>query len=172
MVLAEIGGDERTAWRSALGALVEDAQAAPLVAGTAARLLYHAGELTAQDAALHLGRALSPGRAVADAAGFFEGFFESAGERLIHDKALRDAVDLWVQGLEGEHFTEHLPLFRRAFANLDRMQRRRLLDALFGRAGAQLPGRAAAPGAEAAWPRHLARLTAILTGKPSAETDR
>ncbi len=172
VVLAEIGGDERTAWRSALGALVEDAQAAPLVAGTAARLLYHAGELTAQDAALHLGRALSPGRAVADAAGFFEGFFESAGERLIHDKPLRDAVDLWVQGLEGEHFTEHLPLFRRAFANLDRMQRRRLLDALFGRAGAQLPGRAAAPGAEAAWPRHLARLTAILTGKPSAETDR
>ena len=101
--------------------------------------------------------------------GFFEGFFEGSGERLIHDKSLRDAVDRWMVSLDGDVFVEHLPLFRRAFSNLDRMQRKRLLDALFGRAGTGLPGRTLAPDAAAIWPRHLARITAILTARPSDE---
>jgi uncharacterized protein DUF5682 len=125
--------------------------------------------LSPEQAAVLLGRALSPGRAVADAAGFFAGFFEGGGERLIHDKGLRDAVDQWMVGLDGELFVEHLPLFRRAFSNLDRMQRRRLLDALFGRASAGLPGRTLVPDAAAIWPRHLARITAILAARPTDE---
>ena len=169
LALADIGGEERAAWRNALHALVEDAQVAPLLAGAAARLLYEAEVLSPDDTETLLGRALSPGRAVADAAGFFEGFFEGSGERLIHDKGLRAAVDHWMQNLEGEHFVEHLPLFRRAFSNLDRMQRRRLLDALFGRASGGLPGRVPAPDAEAIWPRHFERLTAILTSRPTDE---
>ena len=169
VALAEFAGDERAAWRSALRALIEDAQVSPLIAGTAARRLYEADELTPDDATVLLGRALSPGRAVADAAGFFEGFFEGGGERLIHDNSLREAVDRWMQGLDEQNFVEHLPLFRRAFSNLDRMQRRRLLDALFGRAGAGLPGRVLAPDAAQIWPRHLARLTGILTARPADE---
>ena len=165
--LAEIGGDELTIWRNALHALSEDTRITPLVAGAAARLLYEAEALAAEEVATLLGRALSPGRPVADAAGFFEGFFEGGGERLIHDKPLRDAVDLWVQSLDDELFVATLPLFRRAFANLDRMQRRRLLDALFGRAGAGLRGRALKPDAAEIWPRHFERLTDILEPRPS-----
>jgi hypothetical protein len=108
---------------------------------------------------------LSPGRRAEDAAGFFEGFFEGFGERLIYDRGLRSAVDRWLLQLEEEQFTAFLPLFRRAFANLDRMQRRRLLDALFGREAAGLAGRTLAAEAEAIWPTHLARLTGILTGR-------
>jgi uncharacterized protein DUF5682 len=169
VTLAEIGGEPLEAWRGALRAIIEDAQAAPVLAGAAAGLLYEAEALSPDQAAILLGRALSPGRAVADAAGFFAGFFEGSGERLIHDKGLRDAVDQWMVALDGELFVEHLPLFRRAFANLDRMQRKRLLDALFGRTGAGLPGRTLAPDAAAIWPRHLARVTAILTARPSDE---
>jgi hypothetical protein len=169
IALAEIAGDERVAWRGALRALIEDAQVTPLIAGTAARRLYEADELTPDDAIVLLGRALSPGRAVADAAGFFEGFFEGGGERLIHDMGLRAAVDRWMQSLDEQNFVEHLPLFRRAFSNLDRMQRRRLLDALFGRASAGLPGRVLAPDAALVWPRHLERLTGILTARPADE---
>jgi Family of unknown function (DUF5682) len=169
VTLAELAGDELAAWRAALSALIEDAQAAPLIAGAAARLLCAAELLAPADAAILLGRALSPGRDVVAAAGFFEGFFEGAGERLIHDPALRQAVDRWVQSLEDGHFTEHLPLFRRAFATLDRMQRRRLLDALFGREAAGLAGRVPVPNAEATWMAHLRRLTGILTGAPADE---
>src|SRR6266700_472221 len=169
VTLAEIDGEQRGAWRDALRAIIEDMQAAPLLAGAAAGLLYEAEALSPDEAAILLGRALSPGRAVADAAGFFQGFFEGGGERLIHDKGLRDAVDQWMVALDGDVFVEHLPLFRRAFANLDRMQRKRLLDALFGRTSAGLPGRTLAPDAAAIWPRHFARVTAILKARPADE---
>lgn len=167
VALAEIGGEPGEAWRDALRAIIQDTQATPLLAGAAAGLLYEAEALSPEQAAILLGRALSPGRAAADAAGFFEGFFQGGGERLIHDKGLRDAVDQWMAGLDADLFVEYLPLFRRAFSNLDRMQRKRLLDALFGRAGAGLPGRTLAPDAAAIWPRHLARITAILSARPS-----
>jgi hypothetical protein len=165
--LAEISGEELTAWRNALHALTDDMRVTPVIAGAAARLLYEAEALAAEEAATLLSRALSPGRAVVNAAGYFEGFFEGGGDRLIYDKPLREAVDGWMQSLEEERFIEHLPLFRRVFSNLDRMQRRRLLDALFGRAGAGLPGRALRAGAAEIWPRHFARLTEILAARPS-----
>jgi hypothetical protein len=166
-VLAELDHAELAAWRAALRAVVDDGQATPLVAGTAARLLYEAEAIAPEAAAELLGRMLSPGRAVAEGAGYFEGFFEGAGERLIYDRGLRAAVDAWLLELEAEHFTSYLPLFRRAFANLDRMQRRRLLDALFGREAAGVAGRVLAPDAAAIWPEHLARLTGILTSSPA-----
>jgi len=163
-VLAEV---DLTDWRQALSTVVDDDQATPLLAGVAARLLYEAETIAPEAAAELLGRMLSPGRAVADAAGFFEGFFDGAGERLIYDASLRAAVDAWMLSLEGEAFTAFLPLFRRALGNLDRMQRRRLLDAVFGRGGAGLQGRAPAADAEAIWPAHLQRLTDILTARPA-----
>lgn len=164
VVLAEVGEEERQVWRGALRAVIDDPQATSTVAGAAARLLYEADVLSPEDAADLLGRMLSPGRPVTEAAGFFEGFFDGGGERLIHDRGLRRAVDAWLLTLEPDHFTSYLPLFRRTFANLDRMQRRRLLDAVFGREPEGLAGRVLAVDAEAVWPAHLARLTDILNG--------
>jgi hypothetical protein len=169
IALVEVEGDQLVVWRDALHVLTEDAATAPPVAGAAARLLSEAEVLTPEATAILLGKALSPGRRVADAAGFFEGFFDGAGERLIHDGPLRDALDRWVQSLDEENFTTHLPLFRRAFSNLDRMQRRRLLDALFGRASVGPPGRALVVEAEALWPRHFERVTALLIARPPHE---
>ena len=63
----------------------------------------------------------------------------------------------------------YLPLFRRAFANLDRMQRRRLLDALFGRAAMGLPGRILAPDARRSGRGISRRISAILTARPADE---
>jgi len=158
---------DRTGWHAALAGVVADERATPLVAGTAARLLHEADVLAAEAAAELLGRMLSPGRAVAEAAGFFEGFFDGTGERLIYDAGLRTAVDRWMLQLEAEDFTLFLPLFRRALGTLDRMQRRRLLDALFGRGGVGLHGRGLVADAEAIWPAHLDRLTGLLTGRPA-----
>jgi hypothetical protein len=165
--LAEVEASDLDDWRAALSAVVEDPAASALVGGTAARLLYEAERITPEAAAALLGRMLSPGRQASEAASFFEGFFEGAGERLIHDRGLRAGVDQWLAGLEAEQFDAFLPLFRRAFANLDRMQRRRLLDALFGRQAAGLAGRGLSANAEAVWPAHFARLTEILTARPA-----
>ena len=164
IALIQPGGDELAAWRAALSEIVDEDQSTPLIAGVAARLNYEAEALSPEDAAILLGRMLSPGRKPQEAAGFFDGFFEGAGERLIHDDALRQAVDAWVLSLDDETFTAFLPLFRRGFSNLDRMQRRRLLDALFFRRAERTAGRELDPLGVQVWPEHLERLTAILKG--------
>ena len=120
--------------------------------------------LKAEDAGLLLERRLSPGTPVLDAAGFFEGFFSGAAQRLIYDEPLRAAVDRWLNGLDEETFVAHLPLLRRVFSGLDGMERRRLIEAALGRAGRLPASLAPAPDGGEGWRRHLAALKPLLTG--------
>lgn len=162
--LAELDVGVATRWHEALRKVIDDDQVTRLVAGAAARLLYEAEQLSADKAAALLARMLSPGTAVAEAAGFFEGFLEGAGQRLIHDTPLRDAVDAWLTGLDEEAFVGNLPLFRRVFAALDRNERRRLIDAVLGRFAAGAQGYRLLPDAAALWPAHEQRVLAIMGG--------
>lgn len=161
--LAQLDGDTVAKWRDALAALLRDDQATRLLSGTAARLLYEAELLAAERTAELLARMLSPGTPVAEAAGFFEGFFEGAGDRLIHDVDLRGAVDAWLLALDEDAFTANLPLFRRVFSALDRTERRRLMDALFGRGASGDKGYRLMADAAAIWPAHQARVIELLT---------
>jgi len=129
---------------------------------SAAHLLYEAGQLSAEDAAGLLGRRLSPGTPVVQAAGFFEGFFSTAGQRLIYDEGLRGAVDAWLKSLDEDAFIAHLPLLRRVFSNLDSMERRRLIEAVLGRAARLPAGLMPAPDGGEAWRWHLERLGPLL----------
>ncbi len=152
-------------WRQQLREVMEAARSTALVAGCVAHLLYDGGSLDAAAAALLLERRLSPGTLIGDAAGFFEGFFSGAGQKLIHDSALRGAVDAWLGTLAEDEFIAHLPLLRRVFASLDGMERRRLIEAVLGRAG-QLPASfVPAPDGGAAWQRHLEALRPFLGGE-------
>jgi hypothetical protein len=163
--LAELEVDVDAGWHYALRKLLDDDQATRLIAGLAARLLYEAERLTADDAAGLLSRMLSPGTPVAEAAGFFEGFFAGAGQRLIHDAPLREAVDAWLMTLAEEDFTANLPLFRRVFSILDKNERRRLMDALFARrGGGGADGYRLMPGSAEIWPAHEARILDLLNG--------
>lgn len=148
-------------WTDALGDLAHDDQSARLVMGAAARLLYEADALSPDDATVLLGRMLSPGTPVAEAAAYFEGFFDGAGQRLLYDRVLRDCVDAWLVSLHDDTFTEHLPLFRRVLSTLDRTEKKRLLDALFGRQAAG--GRVVSEHADALWPDHEAMLITLLS---------
>jgi hypothetical protein len=121
-------------WRTALGVLVEG-EAAPLVAGAAARLLYDAGTLPPDEAGRALGRALSPARPPAEAAAWLEGFLAGGGEVLLHDRPLLRALDAWLCELPEEALVESLPLLRRALGGLDRSQRSRLLEAALAAGG-------------------------------------
>lgn len=152
-------------WQNALQSIVSEPQANRLLSGLAARLLYEADLLSSEAAVDLLARMLSPGTDVHDAAAFFAGFLEGAGQRLLYDDGLRECVDGWLVQLEEEAFTEYLPLFRRVFSHMDKTERQRLMDALFG--GARGTGSlvVAAPDAETRWPKHLDMLTALLTGE-------
>jgi len=120
-------------WEEALKSLLRDDKASRLIVGSSARLLYEAESIPADETVTLIERQLSPGTPIADAADFFEGFFEGSGSRLIHDESLRIAVNNWLVSLEEESFIEHLPLFRRVFSSLDKTERSHLLNALFGK---------------------------------------
>lgn len=154
------------AWILALRDVVDDGQTTALVAGQSARLLYENDHLPSEEAVLMLARKLSPGTTTSDAAGFFEGFLDGAGDRLIHDGALRSCVNDWVLGIDESTFVESLPLFRRVFSNLDRMERQRLLAAVMGRESAQSTYRLIDDSAQR-WPEQFQRILEILNGTPS-----
>ncbi|MER8881305.1 DUF5682 family protein [Mesorhizobium sp. M0816] len=163
--LVEPGQDVLDGWRNGLAAVLEASRSTALLAGCAAHLLYEAGRLSAEAAAGLLGRRLSPGTPVTDAAGFFEGFFSTAGQRLIYDEGLRGAVDGWLRSLDEDAFIAHLPLLRRVFSNLDRMERRRLIEAVLGRAARLPAGLTPTPDGGEAWRRHLGLLGPLLNGE-------
>jgi Family of unknown function (DUF5682) len=162
IALAELEPDIIAGWQSGLRQILSDQQSTRLIAGLCARILYAADVLTAEEAATLLARMLSPGTLVVDAAGFFDGFFDGAGERLIHDAPLREAVDGWLVSLDEDDFITHLPLFRRVFSVLDRAERRRLMDAVFGRAKSGQAGYRLVSGADALWAYEFERITALL----------
>ncbi|MCA9127083.1 MAG: hypothetical protein KDB22_08355, partial [Planctomycetales bacterium] len=154
------------AWLESLRQVIGDDQATPLVAGQAARVLYEGEHINSENAVGLLAKKLSPGTTTSDAAGFFEGFLEGAGIRLIHDKKLRQCVSQWITALDENTFVESLPLFRRVFSNMDRMERRRLLEAVLGRQTSQT-GYQVVEGVDEIWPEHMQRISSILKGEVS-----
>ncbi len=162
--LIEAGGETLAAWHRGLRETLDDRQATPLVAGRVASLLYRRGLLSEDDAALLLQRRLSPAVSSLKAAGFFEGFFQDAARQLVYDDGLRAAVSAWLVGLEESDFVENLPLFRRVFADLDAMERRRLIDSVVKRR-ARPTGLVLLDDGGAAWKTHFAVLRDLLTAK-------
>lgn len=160
--LVEPEQDVLDAWRNGLAAVLDGARSTALVAGCAAHLLYEASHLSADAAAGLIARRLSPGTPVMDAAGFFEGFFSTAAQRLIYDEGLRGAVDAWLASLDEDAFIANLPLLRRVFSHLDSMERRRLIEALLGRSNRLPAGLIPTPDGGHAWRRHLERLAPLL----------
>lgn len=162
VLLAEFPDPVREAWLAALATLSTSAPTSRKLAGCATRLLYEAARTSPEDVADRIGLALSLGTPVAEAAAYFEGFFAGASQRLIHDAALRAAVDNWMQGLDEDDFIAALPLFRRVFSELARTERQMLMQAaLSGPRTAQVTADEDHP----AWAAHLATLTRILTGE-------
>src|SRR5262249_818077 len=94
---------------------------------------------------------------------WLDGFLGRSAQVLLYDQALAGLIDGWIGALAEDDFMALLPMLRRAFASIDRNERRRLLD------GLRAPMRsAAAPGdgrqtAEPHAPGFAAALPLILT---------
>ena len=163
--LADLDDDLNSAWAGALQKVALQEASTPILAGVATRLCYETSYLDEETVVKRVTQAVSPGVLIADAAGFFEGFFTGAGQRLIHDTALRKIVDVWLLSLDEEDFVAHLPLLRRVFSVMDRNERHELLDRLLGR-GAVQGEFELADNADDIWAPHLQLLTRILNKEP------
>lgn len=106
------------------------------IVGLASRLLYQSERLTADELTTTLQKTLSPTVGASQSARFFEGFFSGATDQLLYDKPLLTTLETWLLALDETDFTEYLPLFRRVFGHLDSHERKRLLEMIFGRGGA------------------------------------
>jgi hypothetical protein len=161
--LLEVEADTERVWFEALEQVAQDGSAAGFAAGAAANLLHAAERLDSDEAVALLARRLSPGTPTTWAAQFVEGFFTSAAARLIFDVPLRQALDQWIRGLDEDDFLDYLPLLRRVFAELDQMERGRLMRAVFQQSGQDpLPGRVVL--ANEVWRSHWEHLAPLLVG--------
>jgi hypothetical protein len=115
-----------TMWHNTLAQISSQSGLHGVVAGRCCRLLLDANSVPIEEAALRLGLALAPANEPAHAAAWVEGFLKGSGMLLLHDERLRQVLDDWVTGLQGESFTTMLPLLRRTFATFTPSERRRL----------------------------------------------
>lgn len=160
--LLEPDKEDLNVWLQALKLLLDDGQASALVAGACAQLLFAAEELQADQARDLLAKKLSPAVPVAEAAAFFEGFFDQACQRLLYDNGLRGAVDDWLAALDEDTFQGYLPLYRRVFSSLDTAERTRLLNVLFNKSDGGFAGMVVIDNASDVWERHMSIVMNIL----------
>lgn len=116
----------RDAWLQALARVARLPNAHGLVCGLAVRLLFDEQIASAEDTALQMSQALSPGNEPALAAAWLEGFLNQSGLVLLHDAQLWGLVDGWLTTLSEERFRQILPMLRRAFSGFSAPERRQL----------------------------------------------
>ncbi|MDO4783651.1 MAG: DUF5682 family protein [Propionibacteriaceae bacterium] len=123
-----LGQESQQAWRQTLILALDRRDLPGLIAGRLVRMLFDAGELTADQVASRLSLALSGGHLPPEQASWAEGLLTGDSLLLLHNPALLAIIDTWVQELSGDAFTEILPVMRRSFGTWTAPERRLLAD--------------------------------------------
>lgn len=149
-------------WWQGLEGIADNRMSNLQMAGLASRLLYQAERLSTDALELHLGKMLSPSVPAADAARYFDGFFTQAVEQLLYDDVLLTAIEQWLVSLDDAAFIEFLPLFRRIFADLDAMERKRMIDRVLQARTQTESALTVNTSALMAWPDQLASIGLLI----------
>jgi len=115
-------------WFKALANVVAQTSSDALLHGACTRLLFDKSMLNVAETARKLQFALSNRSDVTQAVRWLEGFLHGSGLLLIHNPALWQVLDGWVDELDLATFEEVLPLLRRAFAQFTPGERERMLQ--------------------------------------------
>src|SRR5262252_4930324 len=152
-----------TDWRRALQRLADDGADHPMLRGLAVRALHEQSVIPPDQTSGYLTRALSRAVPPLEAGLWLDGFLGRSGHVLLYDAALAGLIDAWIGEIGEDDFIALLPMLRRAFSEIDRLERRRLLD-LLGKppkaasSGAATQHSTSAPAFEAALPLLLSIL--------------
>jgi hypothetical protein len=150
-------------WRRALQKLADDSADHPMLRGLAVRALHEQTVIPPEQTSGYLTRALSRAVPPLEAGLWLDGFLGRSGHVLLYDAVLAGLIDSWIGEIGEDDFTALLPALRRAFSEIDRLERRRLLD-LLGKppkaasSGAATQEGTSAPAFEAALPLLLSIL--------------
>lgn len=113
-------------WQQCLYQIVQQASAAPLVRGFAARQLMNDKVLLGEPLYQLFYSSLSRSLPVAETAAWLEGFLKGSGTVLLLDDDLWTIVNDWVRHLEEDMFIQVLPLLRRTFSTFTPVERRKI----------------------------------------------
>ena len=123
----------RTEWLAALEKVATQAGVHGLIAGHCCRLLLDGHAISAEEAATRMSLALSANNDLVYAGSWCDGFLKGSGLLLIHDETVWNMVDAWVATLAPDHFTQLLPILRRAFSAFQAPERRQLGERVVAR---------------------------------------
>lgn len=115
-------------WQKSLTAIASSHIAAERLQGICTRILFDKSIFSAEQTGTLMQLAISRGNSVQAIARWIEGFLYGSGLLLVHHPALWNLIDTWVTSLHQDHFTEVLPLLRRAFAEFSESERSKMLD--------------------------------------------
>jgi hypothetical protein len=115
-----------TSWRKALRELIIKHQIHGLIAGRACRILADSKEINAEELAVKFNYALSTANEPSYSAAWLEGFLKGSGMILLLDDTLWGILYAWMESLEGDVFTQLLPLLRRNFSTFPPAERRKI----------------------------------------------
>jgi len=117
-------------WRRALLKLADDSACHPMLRGLAVRALHEQSVIPPEHTSGYLTRALSRAVPPLEAGLWLDGFLGRSGHVLLYDTVFAGLIDCWIGDIGEDDFTALLPMLRRAFSEIDRLERRRLLDLL------------------------------------------
>lgn len=112
-----------------------------LLRGWCCRVLLEQGQIDAVELARLTALALSPANPTGQAAAWISGFLRGSGLLLLQQNLVWQVMDRWLSRLSAEAFLELLPVLRRAFADFQPPERRRMAEKLKQLPQAQGAGR-------------------------------
>jgi hypothetical protein len=119
---------DKEGWIAAARGLVHSYVVNPLASGLACGLLYLAQAVDDQEIARIVGQRLSNSLESEKAAAFLSGFLDVNALVLVKNRAVVEALDAFLQGIEADRFRNLLPALRSAFGGLGTTERRYLLE--------------------------------------------
>lgn len=150
-------------WLRALQSAEDHREVHPYIRGGITRLLFDRQERSASETSDRLAFALSPAAEPGESAAWLEGFLQQSGLLLLHHPAMWRLLDDWVDALPADRFEQVLPLLRRAFAEIPRPERRKLL-ALAGKGREEVKERTKSEAQSLELPQALRQTLELLLG--------
>lgn len=114
-------------WYDCIAAIADNQRVNGILTGACTRILFVKKIRSEDETATRMGYALSTATPPLEAAQWLEGFLQGSGLLLLHNAALWNLLDAWVDGLTEDIFRDTLPLLRRTFSRFPAPERERML---------------------------------------------
>ncbi len=120
--------EHQVQWFNCLSITAESSLVNGILKGACSRILFDQSLLSKEEMISKMHFSLSVGNKRIDAAFWLQGFLHGSALLLIHNPALWNILDGWIQQMDWLDFKETLPLLRRTFADFSAPERQKMME--------------------------------------------